>query len=76
MYMSDCTFAMSDCISQMLESHFGTVLCIGIPFWDPNLGFGMGFGIPTWDPKDGMGFLDPSGFPYSHGSKGTGRENA
>ena len=23
MYMSDCTFAMSDCISQMLETHFG-----------------------------------------------------
>ena len=23
-YMSDCTFAMSDCISQMLETHFGT----------------------------------------------------
>ena len=24
MYMSDCTFAMSDCISQMLETHFGS----------------------------------------------------
>ena len=38
------------------------VLGIGIPKWDPNLGFGMGFGIPTWDPTNGMGFLDPSGF--------------
>ena len=26
MYMSDCTFAMSDCISQMLKTHFGTKL--------------------------------------------------
>ena len=25
MYMSDCTFAMSDCISQMLETHFGEI---------------------------------------------------
>ena len=24
--MSDCTFAMSDCISQMLETHFGKEL--------------------------------------------------
>ena len=27
MYMSDCTFAMSDCISQMLETHFGILIC-------------------------------------------------
>ena len=31
MYMSDCTFAMSDCISQMLETHFGKQ--ITVVFW-------------------------------------------
>ena len=32
MYMSDCTFAMSDCISQMLETHFGSALS-QLPLW-------------------------------------------
>ena len=31
MYMSDCTFAMSDCISQMLETHFGKMKVYRLP---------------------------------------------
>ena len=34
MYMSDCTFAMSDCISQMLETHFGSLWAAKIALID------------------------------------------
>ena len=35
MYMPDCTFAMSDCISQMLEFHFGSGLVATCQAWTP-----------------------------------------